>query len=87
MSTATWSTWTHLTLSSGNYGSVFYLTTGFPRPARDRRAHRVLFLLGRTYVANDLPMNSRSARSSCRTTGTLVDVVWIALFTTIYLIH
>ena len=44
----------HLTLSSSNYGSVFYLTTGFHGLHVTGGLIAFLFLLGRTYAAKTL---------------------------------
>src|SRR5260370_31255972 len=41
----------HLTISSSNYGSVFYLTTGFHGLHVTGGLIAFLFLLGRTYAA------------------------------------
>ena len=61
----------HLTIASSAYGSVFYLTTGFHGLHVTGGLMAFLFLLGRTYAARSAsPMSSRSARSSCPTTGT-----------------
>ena len=43
-----------LTLSSSNYGSVFYLTTGFHGLHVTGGLIAFLFLLGRTYAAKTL---------------------------------
>ena len=61
----------HLTLASSAYGSVFYIPTGFHGLHVTGGLIAFIFLLGRTYAAQaPSPMNNRSARSSCRTTGT-----------------
>ena len=44
----------HLTLSSSNYGSVFYLTTGFHGLHVAGGLVAFIFLLGRTYAARTL---------------------------------
>ena len=43
----------HLTLSSSNYGSVFYMTTGFHGLHVAGGLIAFLFLLGRTYAAQE----------------------------------
>jgi cytochrome c oxidase subunit 3 len=77
----------HLTLASGNYGSVFYLTTGFHGLHVTGGLIAFLFLLGRTYVAKRLTHEQQVSAIVVSYYWHFVDVVWIALFTTIYLIH
>jgi cytochrome c oxidase subunit 3 len=77
----------HLTLSSSNYGSVFYLTTGFHGLHVTGGLVAFLFLLGRTYVARRLTHEQQVAAIVVSYYWHFVDVVWIGLFTTIYLIH
>jgi cytochrome c oxidase subunit 3 len=77
----------HLTLSSNNYGSVFYLTTGFHGLHVTGGLIAFLFLLGRTYVARRLTHEQQVSAIVVSYYWHFVDVVWIALFTTIYLIH
>jgi cytochrome c oxidase subunit III len=77
----------HVTLSSSNYGSVFYLTTGFHGLHVTGGLIAFLFLLGRTYVAKRLTHEQQVAAIVVSYYWHFVDVVWIGLFTTIYLIH
>jgi cytochrome c oxidase subunit III len=77
----------HLTLSSSNYGSVFFLTTGFHGLHVTGGLIAFLFLLGRTYVAKRLTHEQQVAAIVVSYYWHFVDVVWIGLFTTIYLIH
>jgi cytochrome c oxidase subunit III len=77
----------HLTLSSSNYGSVFFLTTGFHGLHVTGGLVAFLFLLGRTYVAKRLTHEQQVAAIVVSYYWHFVDVVWIGLFTTIYLIH
>ena len=77
----------HLTLSSGNYGSVFYLTTGFHGLHVTGGLIAFLFLLGRTYVAKRLTHEQQVSAIVVSYYWHFVDVVWIGLFTVIYLIH
>jgi cytochrome c oxidase subunit 3 len=77
----------HLTLSANNYGSVFYLTTGFHGLHVTGGLLAFLFLLGRTYVAKRLTHEQQVSAIVVSYYWHFVDVVWIALFTTIYLIH
>ena len=77
----------HLTLSSGNYGSVFYLTTGFHGLHVTGGLIAFLFLLGRTYAAKKFTHEQQVSAIVVSYYWHFVDVVWIGLFTTIYLIH
>jgi cytochrome c oxidase subunit 3 len=77
----------HLTLSANNYGSVFYLTTGFHGLHVTGGLIAFLFLLGRTYVAKSLTHEQKVSAIVVSYYWHFVDVVWIGLFTTIYLIH
>ncbi|HWG00756.1 MAG TPA: heme-copper oxidase subunit III [Trebonia sp.] len=77
----------HLTLSSSNYGSVFYLTTGFHGLHVTGGLFAFLFLLGRTYAAKRFTREQQISAIVVSYYWHFVDVVWIGLFTTIYLIH
>jgi cytochrome c oxidase subunit III len=77
----------HVTLSSSNYGSVFYLTTGFHGLHVTGGLFAFLFLLGRTYVAKRFTREQQISAIVVSYYWHFVDVVWIGLFTTIYLIH
>jgi cytochrome c oxidase subunit 3 len=77
----------HLTLSSSNYGSVFYLTTGFHGLHVTGGLIAFLFLLGRTYAAKRFTREQQVSAIVVSYYWHFVDVVWIGLFTTIYLIH
>jgi cytochrome c oxidase subunit 3 len=76
-----------LTLSSSNYGSVFYLTTGFHGLHVSGGLVAFLFLLGRTYAARTFTHEQQVSAIVVSYYWHFVDVVWIGLFTTIYLIH
>jgi len=76
-----------LTLSSSNYGSVFYLTTGFHGLHVIGGLVAFIFLLGRTYAAKRLTHETQVSAIVVSYYWHFVDVVWIGLFTTIYLIH
>jgi cytochrome c oxidase subunit 3 len=76
-----------LTLSSSNYGSVFYLTTGFHGLHVTGGLIAFLFLLGRTYVAKRFTHEQQVSAIVVSYYWHFVDVVWIGLFTTIYLIQ
>jgi len=76
-----------LTLSSSAYGSVFYLTTGFHGLHVTGGLIAFIFLLGRTYAAKRFTHEQQVSAIVVSYYWHFVDVVWIALFTTIYLIH
>jgi cytochrome c oxidase subunit 3 len=77
----------HVTLASSNYGSVFYLTTGFHGLHVTGGLFAFLFLLGRTYAAKRFTREQQISAIVVSYYWHFVDVVWIGLFTTIYLIH
>jgi cytochrome c oxidase subunit III len=77
----------HMTLSSSAYGSVFYLTTGFHGLHVTGGLFAFLFLLGRTYAAKRFTREQQVSAIVVSYYWHFVDVVWIGLFTTIYLIH
>jgi cytochrome c oxidase subunit 3 len=77
----------HLTISSSNYGSVFYLTTGFHGLHVTGGLIAFVFLLGRTYAAKTFTHEQQVSAIVVSYYWHFVDVVWIGLFTTIYLIH
>jgi cytochrome c oxidase subunit III len=76
-----------LTLGSSNYGSVFYLTTGFHGLHVTGGLIAFIFLLGRTYAAKRFTHEQQVSAIVVSYYWHFVDVVWIGLFTTIYLIH
>jgi cytochrome c oxidase subunit 3 len=76
-----------LTLGSSAYGSVFYLTTGFHGLHVTGGLVAFIFLLGRTYAAKRFTHEQQVSAIVVSYYWHFVDVVWIALFTTIYLIH
>ncbi len=75
----------HLTLSSSAYGSVFFLTTGFHGLHVSGGLVAFLFLLGRTYAAKTFTHEQQVSAIVVSYYWHFVDVVWIGLFTTIYL--
>jgi cytochrome c oxidase subunit III len=77
----------HLTLSSSNYGSVFYLTTGFHGLHVAGGLVAFLFLLGRTFAAKKVTREQQVSAIVVSYYWHFVDVVWIGLFFTIYIIH
>ena len=77
----------HLTVSSSAYGSVFYIPTGFHGLHVTGGLIAFLFVLGRTYVAKTFTHEQQVSAIVVSYYWHFVDVVWIGLFTTIYLIH
>jgi cytochrome c oxidase subunit III len=77
----------HVTLSSSNYGSVFFITTGFHGLHVTGGLIAFLFLLGRTFAAKRFTLEQQTSAIVVSYYWHFVDVVWIGLFTTIYLIH
>jgi cytochrome c oxidase subunit 3 len=77
----------HLTLGSSGYGSVFYIPTGFHGLHVTGGLIAFLFLLGRTYAAKTFTQEQQVSAIVVSYYWHFVDVVWIGLFTTIYLIH
>ncbi|MER7397162.1 heme-copper oxidase subunit III [Streptomyces sp. NPDC000151] len=76
-----------LSLSSGPYGSVFYLTTGFHGLHVTGGLIAFLLVLGRTYAAKRFTHEQATAAIVVSYYWHFVDVVWIGLFATIYLIR
>jgi cytochrome c oxidase subunit III len=75
-----------LSLKSSPYGSVFYLTTGFHGLHVTGGLIAFLFVLGRTYAAKRFTHEQATAAIVVSYYWHFVDVVWIGLFATIYLI-
>jgi cytochrome c oxidase subunit 3 len=76
----------HLTLSSSGYGSVFFLTTGFHGAHVTGGLIAFLFVLGRTYAARRFTHEQATSAIVISYYWHFVDVVWIGLFCTIYLL-
>lgn len=76
-----------LSLSSSPYGSVFYLTTGFHGLHVTGGLIAFLLVLGRTYAAKRFTHTQATAAIVVSYYWHFVDVVWIGLFATIYLIR
>ncbi|MBM9505439.1 aa3-type cytochrome oxidase subunit III [Actinacidiphila acididurans] len=75
-----------ISLSSDPYGSVFYLTTGFHGLHVTGGLIAFLLVLGRTYAAKRFTHQQATAAIVVSYYWHFVDVVWIGLFATIYLI-
>ena len=76
-----------LTLSSSAYGSGFYLTTGFHGLHVTGGLIAFLFVLGRTYMARKFTHEQAVTAIVVSYYWHFVDVVWIGLFATIYLLQ
>jgi len=77
----------HLTISSGNYGSVFYIPTGFHGLHVAGGLVAFMFLLGRTFTARRFTREQQVSTIVVSYYWHFVDVVWIGLYCTIFLIH
>jgi cytochrome c oxidase subunit 3 len=75
-----------LSLSSDPYGSVFYLTTGFHGLHVTGGLIAFLLVLARTYAARRFTHEQATAAIVVSYYWHFVDVVWIGLFATIYMI-
>ena len=75
-----------ITLSDSAYGSVFYLTTGFHGLHVTGGLIAFLLVLGRTYMARKFTHEQAVSAIVVSYYWHFVDVVWIGLFATIYLI-
>jgi cytochrome c oxidase subunit 3 len=73
-------------LNTDGYGSVFYLTTGFHGLHVTGGLFAFLIVLGRTMVGNYTPEKATSAIVTSYYWH-FVDVVWIGLYATIYIIQ
>ena len=74
------------TLSSSPFGSVFFLTTGFHGLHVSGGLFAFLIVLARTYYVKFTPEDATSA-IVVSYYWHFVDVVWIALYSTIYIIQ
>ena len=75
-----------LTLQSNGYGSAFYLTTGFHALHVTGGLIAFLFVLGRTYMTKRYTHEHATTAIVVSYYWHFVDVVWIGLFATIYLV-
>ncbi|MBL1066728.1 heme-copper oxidase subunit III [Streptomyces sp. 7-21] len=76
-----------ITISSGPYGSAFYLTTGFHGLHVLGGLIAFLLVLARTYAARRFTHEQATTAIVVSYYWHFVDVVWIGLFATIYLIQ
>lgn len=75
-----------LSLSSDAYGSAFYLTTGFHGLHVTGGLIAFLLVLARTYAAKRFTHEQATSAIVVSYYWHFVDVVWIGLFATIYMI-
>jgi len=75
-----------ITIPSSSYGTMFYLTTGFHGIHVTGGLIAFLFVLGRTLVARRFTHEQAVTAIVVSYYWHFVDVVWIGLFATIYLI-
>lgn len=75
------------TIASSAYGSVFYLTTGFHALHVTGGLVAFLLLLGRTYAAKRFTHEQATSAIVVSYYWHFVDVVWIGLFFTIYVLQ
>jgi cytochrome c oxidase subunit 3 len=76
-----------MTIASSAYGSGFYLTTGFHGIHVTGGLIAFLYVLGRTYLARKFTHEQAVTAIVVSYYWHFVDVVWIGLFATIYLLQ
>ena len=77
----------HTTIQDSAYGTMFYLTTGFHGLHVTGGLIAFLFVLGRTYMARRFTHEQAVSAIMVSYYWHFVDVVWIGLFATIYLVQ
>ncbi|WP_370287653.1 heme-copper oxidase subunit III [Nocardioides sp.] len=75
-----------VTIPKDGYGTMFYLTTGFHGIHVTGGLIAFLFVLGRTYLARRFTHEQAVSAIVVSYYWHFVDVVWIGLFATIYLV-
>ena len=76
-----------VTIPASSYGTMFYLTTGFHGLHVTGGLIAFLFVLGRTFLAKRFTHEQAVSAIVVSYYWHFVDVVWIGLFATIYLIQ
>ena len=76
-----------ITIQDSAYGTMFYLTAGFHGTHVTGGLFAFLFVLGRTLLARKLTHEQAMSAIVVSYYWHFVDVVWIGLFATIYLIQ
>jgi cytochrome c oxidase subunit 3 len=77
----------HTTISSSPYGSMFYLATGFHGLHVIGGLICFLLVIGRTFMARNFTHEQAVSAIVVSYYWHFVDIVWVGLFTTIYLIR
>jgi cytochrome c oxidase subunit 3 len=77
----------NVTIPSSAYGTVFYLATGFHGLHVTGGLVAFIFVLGRTFVARKFTHEQAVTAIVVSYYWHFVDVVWIGLFATVYLIQ
>ena len=75
-----------VTIQDSAYGTMFYLTTGFHGIHVTGGLIAFLFVLGRTYLARKFTHEQAVSAIVVSYYWHFVDVVWIGLFATIYIV-
>ena len=75
-----------ITIPASSYGTMFYLTTGFHGLHVTGGLIAFLFVLGRTFLARKFTHEQAVTAIVVSYYWHFVDVVWIGLFATIYLL-
>ena len=76
-----------VTIPSSPYGSIFYLTTGFHGIHVTGGLVAFLFVLGRTFLTKHFTHEQAVTAIVVSYYWHFVDIVWIGLFATIYLLQ
>jgi cytochrome c oxidase subunit 3 len=76
----------NVTIPSSAYGSIFYLTTGFHGIHVTGGLIAFLFVLGRTFMARTFTHEQAVTAIVVSYYWHFVDVVWIGLFFTVYIL-
>jgi cytochrome c oxidase subunit 3 len=77
----------HVSLSSNAYGSAFYITTGFHGLHVIGGLIAFLLVIGRTFMARRFTHEQAVSAIVVSYYWHFVDIVWVGLFATIYLIQ
>jgi cytochrome c oxidase subunit III len=77
----------HTTISSSPYGSVFYLATGFHGLHVIGGLIAFLLVIGRTFIARRFTHEQAISAIVVSYYWHFVDIVWVGLFATIYLLQ
>jgi cytochrome c oxidase subunit 3 len=77
----------HVTISSSPYGSLFYLATGFHGLHVIGGLIAFLLVIGRTYAARKFTHEQAISAIVVSYYWHFVDIVWVGLFATIYVLR